>query len=74
LRFVLAKYERLEILSLLESSLWEWKIKELEFQHGYESGDSVSIERNACRVGCGAEIVIANVLLFLGKVEKGHRV
>lgn len=56
----LHKYELKEITSLLEMILWKNKIEE------YKAYESESLRSN-CRIHCGVEIVIPNVLPFLGK-------
>jgi hypothetical protein len=82
----LAKYVMLEALSLLEQALWKAKIDDLKsVQHCEERTqkkvkicDAASIgvycvgpvDRKTCRINCGAEIVIPNVLRFLGKTRR----
>jgi hypothetical protein len=82
----LAKYVRMEALSLLEQALWKAKIdgpKSVQRCEGrakkkLKIGKATSIEvycvgpvdRKTCRINCGAEIVITNVLGFLGKTRK----
>lgn len=53
----LIKYERLEILSLLELIMWKVRINE------FQAIDSQ--DRNRYRIRCGADIVISNILPFL---------
>eukprot|EP00980_Cylindrotheca_fusiformis_P025917 scaffold14886_cov108-Cylindrotheca_fusiformis.AAC.5 len=55
--FQIAIYERVETLSLLELSLWKAKMIR------------ISSNRQACRVGSGASVVISNVLPFLDKLD-----
>ena len=56
-------YNRLECISLLEQIVWKQKIT---------NGTNTSIrsisesDRQCCRINCGADIVISNVLPFLG--------
>lgn len=61
--YLLEKYERREIISLLESALWKAKIHESTLM-----GDA-TVDREACRVNCGADIVISNVLPFLDPIR-----
>ena len=64
----LARYERIEILSSLELFLWKLKIHQYqkkEISFGLLDED----ERRSCRVYSGAEIVIVNILPFLGPLE-----
>ena len=75
----LAKYERLETLSLLEMLLWQIELdKTLPNKGNAQSKrkrqkltttsrlqDSVDTCRQVCRVNCGAGIVIPNVMAFL---------
>jgi hypothetical protein len=57
----LDKYEKMEATSLMELALWKLKID--------EESSPVSINvRQDCRFTCGANIVIPNVLAFLGKL------
>ena len=59
----LAKYERFEVLSLIEMFLWSMKMDE---------ANSIDItqenERQSFRINCGADIIISNVLPYLGSV------
>lgn len=57
---MLAKYERLEITSLLELSIWKAKLQEIEMNALEDNRD-----RRSCMVHSGADIIISNVLLFL---------
>ena len=75
---ILAKYERFEVLSLLEEFLWSMKLDEVK---STESDDPSGGEqrtkkkakiydvsdKQAYRINCGADIVISNVLLYLGE-------
>jgi hypothetical protein len=68
IHYLLAKHERLECISLLESLLWKLRI---------ETSRRPSLvvlttleERQHCRISCGADIVIPNVLSFLVKVKE----
>jgi hypothetical protein len=65
-------YELKEAVSLLELALWKVKTDEVtllvemeEIRHGKQKGLG-HVDRQSCRVNCGADIVIANVLPFLG--------
>lgn len=53
----LVHLEQKEALSLLEIALWKVEVDEVAAD---------AIERYSCRVNCGADIVISNVLPFLG--------
>eukprot|EP00980_Cylindrotheca_fusiformis_P027311 scaffold19863_cov136-Cylindrotheca_fusiformis.AAC.1 len=58
--FNLANYERKEIISIVELYLWKAKIADV-------SGKEQTVNREFCRVNCGASIVIPHVLSFLDK-------
>jgi hypothetical protein len=65
-------YELKEAVSLLELALWKVKTDEVtllvemeEIYHGKQRGLG-PVDRQSCRVKCGADIVIASVLPFLG--------
>eukprot|EP00980_Cylindrotheca_fusiformis_P018463 scaffold6103_cov116-Cylindrotheca_fusiformis.AAC.9 len=59
----LSKYLMMEKLSLLESALWKTKIDEtLHTEMG--------TDRETCRLICGAQIVLSNVVPFLGPPVK----
>ena len=62
IEFILEKYERLEILSLLEQLLWSKKLDESDTKNK----DDEMLKRQAYRVNCGADIVISNILPYLG--------
>jgi hypothetical protein len=81
--FKLVTYERLESVSLLELALWKVKIdscKSLYETDHQRDGESSSkrlrldkshldgVDRQICRINSGADVVISNVLPFLGKV------
>ena len=56
----LGKYQTMEALSLLEISLWSIKVN---------ATDSVAdneVDRESCRINSGAEIIIPNIVPFLG--------
>jgi hypothetical protein len=68
----LRKYEQLEVTSLLESVLWKLNIVELSVNSTIDKdarGESPECQlrrnRESCRVNCGSNIVIPNVLAFL---------
>eukprot|EP00980_Cylindrotheca_fusiformis_P022802 scaffold9780_cov117-Cylindrotheca_fusiformis.AAC.2 len=67
----LAKYERMEVTSLLELALRKTALQESEQTSSSElgniPGEAVLIVRKRCRVGCGIEIVLSNVMPFLSK-------
>eukprot|EP00980_Cylindrotheca_fusiformis_P014821 scaffold4031_cov135-Cylindrotheca_fusiformis.AAC.8 len=60
--------ERKESLSLLEMALWRFKIREVSSALEESKAAVPVVDRLGCRVNCGAGIVIANVLPFLGKM------
>eukprot|EP00980_Cylindrotheca_fusiformis_P024673 scaffold12200_cov122-Cylindrotheca_fusiformis.AAC.5 len=68
----LARYERLEVVSLLELALWKAKLDQVEAAiekkaqeaPGMSNVDS-SIDRQGCRISSGDEVVVSNVLPFL---------
>ncbi|KAL3940599.1 MAG: hypothetical protein SGBAC_004883 [Bacillariaceae sp.] len=70
----LVNYERVEALSLLECALWKSKLQEhAATMSSMETGavkDMASVvnseDRSRCRVQCGADVVVVNVLHFLG--------
>ena len=65
---LLERYERREAISLLECALWKAKMNQsmsgTYITYLPTTSDS-TIERQACRVNCGAEIAIPNVWPFL---------
>jgi hypothetical protein len=67
----LAKYEQREIAALLELVLWKVKLQEEEeLAHSHETRRD---ERRLCQVNCKADVVISNVLPFLGDGRKKRR-
>jgi hypothetical protein len=62
-------YEWKEKLSLLEMALWQSKLK--------QAAGSVAhvdwIDRSRCHVNCGDQVVISNVLPFLGKYDEQEK-
>eukprot|EP00980_Cylindrotheca_fusiformis_P027333 scaffold20012_cov179-Cylindrotheca_fusiformis.AAC.1 len=81
----LAKYERLEALSLLELALWKCKIRELACEGQVEGNARKKLkidrarsirfslidchDRKSCRMNCGTEVIIPNILPFLGSLR-----
>lgn len=79
----LAKYERLEALSLLELALWKFKVDGLLSARSSEGRPKKKVkirkaayigacvldfdDRRACRINCGADVIIPNVSLFVGR-------
>jgi hypothetical protein len=59
----LSKLLIMEKLSLLESALWKAKIDE-------SVQGNMSTDRETCRLICGAQVVISNILPFLGPPPK----
>jgi len=55
-----------EVAWLLELALWKFKIAQ-------DTADSFPVNRLTCRVNCGADIVIPNVLRFIDRIEQGRR-
>jgi hypothetical protein len=68
----LIKYERLEMLSLLELALWKTKLDqvkeaiEAETRTFSDEQNIDSIDRWSCRINSGDEVIISSVLPFLG--------
>ena len=52
----LGKYQTMEALSLLEISLWSIKVNSTDNE----------VDRESCRINSGAEIIIPNIVPFLG--------
>ena len=65
----LARYERMEILSILELFLWKLKIHQCQEKEMSLSQLDEDERRRSCRVYSGAGIVIVNILPFLGPWE-----
>jgi hypothetical protein len=64
IHFKLAKYERMDAISLLEQALWKVKMN--------ESAPKIEIDlidRQNCRISCGSEAVISYTMHFLDKVD-----
>eukprot|EP00980_Cylindrotheca_fusiformis_P022726 scaffold9646_cov133-Cylindrotheca_fusiformis.AAC.9 len=61
--FKLARHELEEILSLVELYLWKTKIDDIV------SREQSNVDRESCRINCGASAVIPHVLSFLGNVD-----
>ena len=62
IRAKLSRSERMEVLSLLEMSIWKMKFKATD-----STFDAAA--RESCRIDCGSEIVIQNVLPLLGSEQ-----
>lgn len=56
---LLTKYERQEVLSTLELAIWKSKIDQANETH-------TGIDRIGCRIHSGDQVIISNVLPFLG--------
>jgi hypothetical protein len=79
-----AEYERMEAISLLEQVMWKLKIDETTngISNKDESTEIIELtslanlhlddvmDRQSCRISCRAEIVIANMLPFLDKIDE----
>lgn len=68
----LVKYERLEAISLLESAVWKFRIM-MMMQSTIGDDDNVQLtpeDRRYCRISCGADFVVVNVLPFLGRAPR----
>eukprot|EP00980_Cylindrotheca_fusiformis_P000201 scaffold41_cov99-Cylindrotheca_fusiformis.AAC.2 len=61
---VIRKYERKEILSLMELFLWKMKIDEVT------SEQIRAADRQRCRIMSGAAVVMPYVLPFLDKLDE----
>lgn len=62
----LERYELMEVLSILELIVWKIKIDDELKAKGEHDEFTLSYElRGKCRISCGAEAVITNVLEFL---------
>lgn len=73
----LDRYERLECLSLLELLLWKFEIDSSSLSDPCQQRSPKRFKREenhsfrqGCRVSCGADIVISNILPFLGPVGR----
>jgi hypothetical protein len=64
IHFKLAKYERMEAISLLEQALWKVKLNK-----SAPKVDIDHIDRHSCRINCGSDAVISNAMPFLDKVD-----
>ena len=56
----LEKLELVESTSLVEVALWSIRVEEAK-----KAVPSTNIDREACRISCGADTVIRNVLEFI---------
>jgi hypothetical protein len=61
----LLRYERLEALSLLELALWNRTIDEAQTTMNDSLDD---LHRRICRINCGVDTIVSNVLPFLGDI------
>ncbi|CAJ1938860.1 unnamed protein product [Cylindrotheca closterium] len=76
----LVEMERREILSLVEQSVWKDRMMdggEDSMKIGYQEEEPSATRSNPywrelCRVKCGADIVVSNVLPFLGNYLQQH--
>lgn len=76
LYFELASVERVESISLLEVALWQAKfddykvegVKPFKRRRLEHASEAAIDDRKLCRINCGADVVIPNVLSFLGKI------
>ena len=59
-------YEHKKSLSFLEQALWKSQIDEWKKHDQVQSSQLEEADRWNCRINCGDEIVISNVLPFLG--------
>eukprot|EP00980_Cylindrotheca_fusiformis_P008355 scaffold1755_cov61-Cylindrotheca_fusiformis.AAC.3 len=71
---VVRKYERKEIISLLELRLWKVKIdeatpKKVKIGEATSKKEQILADRQRCRVMSGAAVVIPHVLHFLATDE-----
>merc|ERR1712083_24190 len=64
--FTLEKQERMEILSLVEEFLWKTKIAEANMG---SIGTQQTVDRQGCRVNCGADVIISNILPYLDEIS-----
>ncbi|CAJ1946383.1 unnamed protein product [Cylindrotheca closterium] len=77
----LVQYERVEALSLLEEALWRMKLQDGKNNILEDDGvanylvaasvDAFEAHRDNCRISCGSDIVISNVLPFLQSINPG---
>mmetsp|Transcript_40677 Transcript_40677/g.98275 ORF Transcript_40677/g.98275 Transcript_40677/m.98275 type:complete len:594 (+) Transcript_40677:274-2055(+) len=65
----MARYERLEVLSLLELNLWKISTSKLS-RVSNESTFLSTKDRYSCRIRCGAETIIPNVQEFLPSASR----
>jgi len=65
--------EQNEAFSILEQVVWKAKIERAtsESEEEWSDDDEYQEMRESCRINCGAEIVIPNVLPFLGELTIG---
>lgn len=69
----LEQYERAESISLVEEAVWKMQIDQSEdFEKGYVVAsveDAFGSDRDHCRISCGSDIVISNLLPFLHPID-----
>jgi hypothetical protein len=71
----LARFERLEAISLMESALWKFQMEQVCLQCSFNNIAQLGpVDRTYCRISCGADIVLVNVLMFLGTSDSDGNV
>jgi hypothetical protein len=68
----LAKYEMMEILSLLDQAVWKVKVDQISSttNDGREkSRKKAKIDRQSARINSGSDIIISNILPFMRKIK-----
>jgi hypothetical protein len=79
-------YERMEVISLIEMAIWKMGLSEMNAGKNQDDDHAQKkqkideltavnipayrLERNVCRVRCGVDIIISNVLPFLGPITE----
>lgn len=63
IHFLIAKYERLEAMALLQEVFWKAKLTAIDTKLS-------STGRHECWVTCGADIVFSNILPFLHRIQE----
>lgn len=64
-------FEQKEALSILEQAIWKVKFERVVSESGECSDDEYQEMRETSRINCGAEIVIPNVLSYVGELRIG---
>ena len=54
-----------DISFIVELALWKFKVDEFMIAQAQHDGQDTADMRGQCRINCGAEVVILNVLPFL---------